>query len=139
MPCKVCDNFFNIKPCENKDTVIFNKQLFRKQKTYETVVKVKLDRYIIATYNELHNDCPCKTCLVKTLCSGNNIREDDICDDYKVVISRNDPILVRLDNETEKRVAENKKGRKITPDRFIKLPGLMNNYIRMLERLDGYR
>jgi hypothetical protein len=75
---------------------------------------------------------------------SNYIREVDVerdkirCDVYRGLIARNNPILVRLDNKIEKRAGERKKGilrGKRAPEKFIKLPGLMNNYIRVLDEV----
>jgi hypothetical protein len=59
MPCKTCHELFNITPCEHP-TGIFHEGLLKS--------KYKLVTEITYYYPVLKEKCPCKECLIKTIC-----------------------------------------------------------------------
>jgi hypothetical protein len=59
MPCKTCHELFNITPCEHP-TGIFTEGLFK--------INYRGDANIPHYYPVLKEKCPCKECLIKTIC-----------------------------------------------------------------------
>lgn len=73
MPCLICEDSLSVFPCnypkEKIDSIIFNRL---KKIPYD---ERDLDNYV-AAYNSLTVFCPCKECLVKSMCLK-------LCPDYK--------------------------------------------------------
>jgi hypothetical protein len=63
MPCIFCDHFYNFKPCEYKSGKLFTPQV-----SYS---------FVRFSFSKLNKACPCKDCLVKSMC-----KTDNLCEDY---------------------------------------------------------
>jgi len=72
MSCKLCKEIYNNLPCLNKNTVGY----ILKSYMYSTYEKGYL-RHLISVHNLLTGYCPCKECLVRSMCN-----ESESCTDY---------------------------------------------------------
>ena len=90
MPCLICKKTILVFPCEHKDGII-NKDNFKEV----TIQKDLRDWYLenellvyIEAYKELHDRCPCKDCLLKTMCMREDVEDlDEICEKYSGIIN----------------------------------------------------
>jgi hypothetical protein len=91
MPCKICKDTLLIVPCKHATGIItgefeFEHIAINKRTWYNG----HLESYIKA-YKLLHDKCPCKDCLIKTMCAitdtaGALNAYKDICDKYEFII-----------------------------------------------------
>jgi hypothetical protein len=89
MPCTICRETLMVPPCEHRTGVIggfeFEYLIINEGKGW---FKASRMQAYITGYKELHHKCPCKECLIKTICSRDNSITgiSDICEKYHDLI-----------------------------------------------------
>lgn len=122
MPCPVCKLSFNTNPCEHQTGII---TLDTKENIVEHISLVltsflkgsTLHRFMEALYLELHNNCPCKECLVKVMC-----QEGHACEKYNKPLKKLKKIA---DQGYQDRIVELEKDPKNeTITKLVSIPGV---------------
>jgi hypothetical protein len=88
MPCTLCRLTLTIPPCEHPTGLIGGYE-------FETLLidegagwfKASDIHHYLVGYTELHHKCPCKECLIKTVCHKNSVNDADICTTYREFIN----------------------------------------------------
>jgi len=85
MPCRVCERSTTISPCKHIDGIITTKE-FMSIAIMDTLPSISLSRYV-KIFKNLHDNCPCKECLVNPICAGTkNYKSNELCDAYKRLV-----------------------------------------------------
>lgn len=92
MPCLACKSNYTILPCEHPTGVIdessrekIRSRVSRANITISNSEMYGFDKCNDKCYKELHFNCPCKNCLIKTMC---NEKFDDRCQEYIELIDK---------------------------------------------------
>lgn len=72
MPCPACEIMFYVMPCKYHKKDPLDEMFFPPVKPNRFHQKMMDLRFEL-----LYNDCPCKTCLVRTMCIS------DFCEEYE--------------------------------------------------------
>jgi len=87
MPCIICRETLAILPCEHRTGVISGEfELDHIVVNKGSWYQAKESMLYIEGYKELHDRCPCKNCLIKTICAVGDHAGEDICDLYKSIM-----------------------------------------------------
>jgi len=63
MPCNNCDQLYKVRPCDHSTGIVSHDDI-------PHIMKGDRNKSIIVprVYLALHDDCPCKDCLVRPIC-----------------------------------------------------------------------
>lgn len=86
MPCLLCDNSLHVRPCDHPTGIIDN---------LDEILKLSLTldekKIYIEAIKNLHDHCPCRTCIVRVKCLTENQTQDQsiksICVEYRKVVN----------------------------------------------------
>jgi len=83
MPCILCNRSVTIIPCKHINGILTIEEFVSISKLNPNP-SLSLLTYTNA-YKNLHDDCPCKDCLIKPMCCEDN-KATDLCDAYKIKV-----------------------------------------------------
>jgi hypothetical protein len=87
MPCRVCERSTTIFPCKHIDGIITAKEFMSIAKM-DILPSISLSHYT-KIFKSLHDNCPCKECLINSICANKkNYNPNELCDAYKKIVDR---------------------------------------------------
>lgn len=81
MPCRLCESTYVNRPCEVKNMIV-----------KESHVELFNYKFITKYYQMLTTECPCKECLVKSICLNSRLE----CDIYLTFLEKASNGLVHV-------------------------------------------